>query len=87
MTSMADFTDQEWTQLKRAPFVAGMAISLADPGGPIEAFKETSNFIVRHLRGKPECRDLLNEFVATGAQHGQRTPSEERPEPKPLDAP
>jgi len=25
--------------------------------------------------------------VATGAQHGQRTPSEERPEPKPLDAP
>jgi serine/threonine-protein kinase len=52
-----------------------------------EAFKETSNFIVRHLRGKPECRDLLNEFVASGAQHGQRTPSEERPEPKPLDAP
>jgi eukaryotic-like serine/threonine-protein kinase len=53
-----------------------------------EAFKETSNFIVRHLRGKPECRDLLNEFVASGGQHGQRTPSEERPgEPKPLDAP
>src|SRR6476619_5310022 len=41
MTSKADFTDEEWTQLKRAPFVAGMAISLADPGGPIEAFKET----------------------------------------------
>ena len=41
MTSQADFTDAEWTQLKRAPFVAGMAISLADPGGPIEAFKET----------------------------------------------
>jgi serine/threonine protein kinase len=47
-----------------------------------EAFKETSNFIVRHLRGKPECRDLLNEFVASGGQHGTRT-SEERPEPKP----
>jgi eukaryotic-like serine/threonine-protein kinase len=52
-----------------------------------EAFKETSNFIVRHLRGKPECRDLLNEFVASGGQHGQRTSSEERPEPKPLDSP
>ena len=25
----------------RAPFVAGLAISLADPGGPIEAAKET----------------------------------------------
>ena len=33
MTSKADFTDEEWTRLKRAPFVAGMAISLADPGG------------------------------------------------------
>jgi serine/threonine-protein kinase len=47
-----------------------------------EAFKETSNFIVRHLRGKPECRDLLNEFVTSGGQHGQRH-SDERPEPKP----
>ena len=42
MTSKADFTEDEWTRLKRAPFVAGMAISLADPGGPIEAFKETA---------------------------------------------
>jgi hypothetical protein len=42
MTAKGEFTDQEWTQLKRAPFVAGMAISLADPGGPIEALKETS---------------------------------------------
>lgn len=42
MTSKADFTDEEWARLKRAPFVAGLAISLADPGGPIEALKETS---------------------------------------------
>ena len=42
MTAKDDFTEEEWTRLKRAPFVAGMAISLADPGGPIEAFKETS---------------------------------------------
>jgi hypothetical protein len=42
MTSKADFTDEEWDRLKRAPFVAGLAISLADPGGPIEAVKETS---------------------------------------------
>ena len=42
MTTKADFTEEEWTRLKRAPFVAGMAISLADPGGPIEAVKETS---------------------------------------------
>jgi hypothetical protein len=42
MTSKSDFTDEEWTRLKRAPFVAGIAISLADPGGPIEAVKESA---------------------------------------------
>jgi len=42
MTSKADFSEEEWTRIKRAPFVAGMAISLADPGGPIEVVKETS---------------------------------------------
>ena len=42
MTGKADFTEDEWTRLKRAPFIAGMAISLADPGGPIEAVKETA---------------------------------------------
>jgi hypothetical protein len=42
MTSKTDFTEEEWTRLKRAPFVAGMAISLADPGGPIELVKETA---------------------------------------------
>src|SRR5919198_3239339 len=42
MTTKADFTDEEWARLERAPLVAGMAISLADPGGPIEAVRETS---------------------------------------------
>lgn len=42
MTGKAEFTDEEWTRLKRAPFIAGMAISLSDPGGPIELAKETS---------------------------------------------
>src|SRR3954469_6301459 len=42
MTGKADFTDEELTRLKRAPFIAGMAISLSDPGGPIELVKETA---------------------------------------------
>jgi hypothetical protein len=42
MTPKDAFTDEEWTRLKRAPFIAGMAISLADPGGPIELVKETA---------------------------------------------
>ena len=41
MTTKTDFTDEEWARLERAPIVAGMAISLADPGGPIEAVKES----------------------------------------------
>jgi hypothetical protein len=42
MTTKAEFTEEEWARLGRAPLVAAMAISLADPGGPIEAIKETS---------------------------------------------
>jgi len=42
MTGKADFSDEEWTRLKRAPFIAGMAISISDPGGPIELVKETA---------------------------------------------
>jgi hypothetical protein len=41
MTTKADFTDEEWARLERSPLVAGLAISLADPGGPIEAVKES----------------------------------------------
>jgi len=41
MTSKADYTEEEWVRLRRAPFVAGLAISIADPGGPIELAKET----------------------------------------------
>ena len=39
MTDKAAFSEEEWTRLKRAPFVAGMGISFADPGGPIELAK------------------------------------------------
>ena len=42
MTSRTDFTEDEWARLGRAPLVAGMAISLSDPGGPIETIKESS---------------------------------------------
>jgi hypothetical protein len=42
MTTRADFTEEEWARLGRAPLVAGMAISIADPGGPIETLRESS---------------------------------------------
>jgi hypothetical protein len=65
MTSKSDFTDEEWTRIKRAPFVAGMAISLADPGGPIEAFKETAA-VLKIVLGEAESGghgDLVAEVA------------------------
>jgi hypothetical protein len=41
MTTEADFTAEEWVKLYRAPLVAGMGVSLADIGGPIEMSKES----------------------------------------------
>jgi hypothetical protein len=41
VTTKSDFSEEEWIRIVRAPFVAGLAISLADPGGPIETAKET----------------------------------------------
>jgi hypothetical protein len=73
MTSKADFTDEEWTRLKRAPFVAGMAISLADPGGPIEALKETAATLKTVLGaaeegGRGELVDAVAREVAEDAR-------------------
>ena len=42
MTSRADFTDEEWERLARAPLLVSAGVSLADPGGPIDAVKETN---------------------------------------------
>jgi hypothetical protein len=73
MTPKTDFTDEEWTRLKRAPFVAGMAISLADPGGPIEAVKETMATLKTVLRaaeegGRGELVDAIARDVADDAR-------------------
>ena len=54
MTDKTAFSEQEWTRVKRAPFVAGMAISLADPGGPIELAKETSATLKTVLKAAEE---------------------------------
>ncbi len=75
MTSKADFSEDEWTRLKRAPFVAGMAISLADPGGPIELVKETAATLktVRDAAesgGRGELLDAIAQEVVADA--GQR---------------
>jgi hypothetical protein len=66
MTSKNDFSGDEWTQVLRAPFVAGLAVSLADPGGPIEASKEQ----MAAIRGatNPPSREQLLADVALDVQ-------------------
>ena len=51
MTTKAEFTEEEWARLGRAPVVAGMAITLADPGGPIETLRESSAALQTVLEG------------------------------------
>jgi hypothetical protein len=75
MTSKADFGEEEWARIKRGPFVAGMAISLADPGGPIELVKETAATLksVRSAAdagGRGELVDAVAQEVV--ADTGQR---------------
>jgi hypothetical protein len=66
MTSRQDFTDEEWARIRRAPLVAGVAISLADPGGPIEVAKES----VASLRSAtlPPSQEELLAAVALDIQ-------------------
>ena len=62
MTTKSDFTEDEWRRIVRAPFVAGMAISLADPGGPIEATKETMATL-KTATSPPSREQLLAEVA------------------------
>ena len=64
MTTKADFTEDEWATLVRSPVVAGMAITFADPGGPIEVMKETAA-VVKFVTGSAseEREDLVGEIA------------------------
>ena len=62
MTTKSAFTDDEWPRVMRAPLVAGLAISLADPGGPIEAAKE-SMATLKSATNPPSREQLLAEVA------------------------
>ena len=62
MSTKSDFPEEEWTRIVRAPFVAGLAISLADPGGPIEAAKETMATL-KAATNPPTHEQLLAEVA------------------------
>ena len=74
MTTKSDFTEDEWPRVVRAPFVAGMAISLADPGGPIEATKETMATL-KTATNPPSREQLLTEVALEIQDLAQRKQS------------
>ena len=65
MTAKADYTDEEWATLTRSPIVAGFAITLADPGGPIEITKES--LAAMKAAGAPPSDDELLVAVSQAA--------------------
>jgi hypothetical protein len=66
MTTKSDFSEEEWSRVVRAPFVAGLAISLADPGGPFEAAKES--MAAMKSATNPPSREPLLADVALDVQ-------------------
>ena len=73
MTSKSDFTEEEWARVRRAPMVASMAISIADPGGPIEMTHETMA-AMKATSSPPEQQELLiavSQDVMAFAQNKQ----------------
>jgi hypothetical protein len=76
VTTKDDFTEDEWARLERGPIVAGLAISLADPGGPIEAVKESMAAIktlteAAQSGGRGELVDAVAESVAEKSRQRQ----------------
>jgi hypothetical protein len=68
MTGKAEFSEEDWAAIVRSPLVAGMGITLADPGGPIEVVKETGAVVKVVGNTVQEGRDDLVGAVAQAVQ-------------------
>ena len=70
MSVKSDYTDEEWAVLRRAPLVAGLAVSLADPGGPVELTRETMAAL-RAVGAPPDDEPLLVAVSQDGLAQAQ----------------
>jgi len=61
MTTKADFTADEWNQVQRAPFMAGLAVVAASPSGPFGVMKEL--FAVGKMLSEVKTQGASNELI------------------------
>jgi len=61
MSTKADFTADEWKQIQRAPFMAGLAVVAASPSGPFGVVKEM--FAVGKMLGEVKTQGSSNELI------------------------
>ena len=61
MTTKSDFTTEEWNQIRRAPFMAGLAVVAASPSGPFGLIKEM--FAVGKMLAEVKTQGASNELV------------------------
>src|SRR5262245_31484526 len=76
MATKADFTADEWKQIQRAPFMAGLAVVAASPSGPFGVVKEM--FAVGKMLAEVKTQGSSNGLIkALGAdlENGARDQS------------
>ena len=61
MATKADFTAEEWSQVQRAPFMAGLAVVAASPSGPFGVVKEL--FAVGKMLGEVKTQGTSNDLI------------------------
>jgi hypothetical protein len=61
MATKADFTAEEWEQIQRAPFMAGLAVVAASPSGPFGVIKEL--FAVGKMLGEVKTQGTSNDLI------------------------
>jgi hypothetical protein len=61
MATKTDFTAEEWKQIQRAPFMAGLAVVAASPSGPFGVVKEL--FAVGKMLGEVKTQGTSNDLI------------------------
>jgi hypothetical protein len=66
MATKADFTAEEWSQIQRAPFMAGLAVVAASPSGPFGVVKEmfAVGKMLAEVKTQGSANDLVKALVA-----------------------